>query len=790
MRYPFILLILLLLHVINLNAQITNSMPAGSQTLRGVVTDKGSRIPLPYVNLKLISGPDVIEFSADEQGRFRIHVPTGRYNLELSLIGYEQLIVNELLITSGKETTLSLEMEHRSTDLNEVVVQGSINRSPLNQMAMVSGRSFSPEETNRYAGAAFDPARMAQSFAGVIAAGDNNEIIVRGNSPKSLQWRLEGIEIINPNHFANEGSSGGSISMLNTTVLSTSDFYTGGLPAEYGNALSGAFDLKFRRGNTEKREYAFSVGILGVGATFEGPFKKGSDASYLLSYRYSSLSLLEKAGLAIASDGVPKYQDLSFNMVFPTSRAGTFSLFGIGGTGDINDIAGRDNTDWEERFDGRDAYLGYDAASVGLKHFYIAGSKLYFNNIISYSASRNTYQVDSLTTTYTPVLIDESRNNNYALRYAGSLNYSLNSSNIIRAGINTSFLSYDIFTQSYNTENQGLMELIKHKGSTSSFDGFIQYQARISSRFTLNSGIHANYFRLSDSWSIEPRFGFNWEPGAGQMLSFGAGVYSRLEPLPYYFAGDRTLPGSNSKDLATTKSAQASLSYENLLLGGVKLKTEVYYQHLYDVPVSSDPSIHFSLLDVSDNSGIYSSSYRRLVNEGTGQNYGLEVSAEKPLSKGYYFMFSSSLFDSGFKALDKRKFNTSFNTRYVGNLLAGKEWKAGRQRDNLFGLNVKLIYVGGRRYSPVLIDESVRLDEEVIDQDKINTLISDPYTRIDFSSSYRINAKRTGHLILLEIQNILNRENIMGMHYNPSKRIVEPRKWTGIIPSLNYRIEF
>jgi hypothetical protein len=303
-------------------------------------------------------------------------------------------------------------MEYQSNDLDEVIVIGGADRKPLNQMAMTSGRSFSPEETNRYAGAAFDPARMAQSFAGVVAAGDNNEIIVRGNSPKSLQWRLEGIEIVNPNHFGNEGSSGGGISMLNTTVLSTSDFYTGALPAEYGNALSGAFDLKFRKGNTEKKEFALTAGILGVGATLEGPFSKGSNASYLISYRYSSLSLLEKAGLSVASDGVPKYQDLSFNFVMPTARAGTFSLFGIGGLSNIDDKAERDYTTWKERFESRDAKFGYDAGSIGLKHLFIAGKKVYFNNVISFSASRSSFTVDSLTNSYQAILRDKSLNDN------------------------------------------------------------------------------------------------------------------------------------------------------------------------------------------------------------------------------------------------------------------------------------------------------------------------------------------------------------------------------------------
>ncbi|WP_316811536.1 TonB-dependent receptor [Pedobacter heparinus] len=793
----FLLIACFSLQYLNLKAQHKDSLnrnkPQFSQTIKGTLTDKGSKLPLAGVTVKLLSNSSVKPVSTDAEGVFKLTgVPLGRQVLQASLTGYGTVTLSEVLVTSGKEPVFNLEMEAQANNLNEVVVNANSGKKPLNQMALTSGRSFSPEETNRYAGAFFDPARMAQSFAGVVAGGDDNEIIVRGNSPKSLQWRLEGIEIINPNHFGSEGASGGAVSMINTTVLSTSDFYTGGLAAEYSNALSGVFDLKFRKGNTDKREYAFNIGILGAGATLEGPFKKGGNASYLISYRYSSLSLLEKAGVKVSDEGVPKYQDLSFNLVFPTKKAGTFSLFGIGGLSKLSRDADRDYTKWEERMDGQDLRFGYNAGSAGLKHLYIASSKLYFNNVVSVSANRSSNQVDTLTSDYLASRTHQNLYSNTAIRYAGTMNYTINPANVIRAGVNASFLSYNLYGRQYQTELKALKELINQKGSTSSYDAFVQHKTELNSSLTLNTGIHANYFSLSKSWTIEPRLGLNLELPADQQLSFGAGLYSRLEPLSYYFAKGNAPTGqpgtSLSNKLEPTKSAQAVVGYEKLFGGSMKFKTEVYYQHLYDVPVAVDPAVNFSLLNVSDNSAIASSAYRALVNKGTGKNYGIELSLEKSLSRGYYFMVTSSFFDSKFQALSKQEFNTAFNTRYVGNLLLGKEWKAGR--NNIFGLNGKLIYAGGRRYTPVLVAESMRLDEEVIDQNKINTLTADPYMRVDFSASYRINGKKASHMILMDIQNLLNRENTVGMHYNPSKRIIEASKWSGIIPTLNYRIEF
>ncbi len=768
-------------------AQIKDST-AFTQTIKGIITDRATGLGMPGVTIKVTSINPIKTTLTDANGAFKISgVNVGRHVLEASYIGYQTVSLSEVLVVTGKEAEANIDLELQKKQLNEVVVNATSGRRPINTMATTSSRSFSPEETNRYAGGFFDPARMAQSFAGVVAGGDNNEIVVRGNSPKSLQWRLEGIEIINPNHFSNEGAAGGNISMLNSSILGTSDFYTGALPAEYNNATSGVFDLKFRKGNTSKREYSFSLGILGAGATLEGPFKKGGSASYLISYRYSSLGLLQQAGLLGESSVVPKYQDLSFNFVFPTKGAGTFSLFGIGGISNIDSKAKRDIKEWDERDDASDFNVKYGAGSVGLKHVFTASPKLFFSNIVSYNTDRSHGSVDTLTQAFAPTLTQKSKYQNSAIRYAGTMNLLTGSSNHIRAGVNAGLLTYDLYALQYKKENQQLQQLLNQKGNAQTFDAYVENKHDFDNGLTLNTGVHANYFNLSKSWSIESRAGLSYKLPANQQLSLAAGTYSRLESLSYYFAGNGT---GNSSQLAPTKSAQIVAGYEKLFNSKLKFKTEVYYQHLYDVPVSIDPANNFSLLNVLDNTNIGSSNFTQLVNKGTGKNYGIELSLEKSLSKGYYFIVTTSLFDSKFKALSGKEFNTAFNSRFAGNLVIGKEWAVSRDKKNLLGLNAKVIYAGGRKYSPINLAESLRLDEQVIDQSQVNTLTADDYIRVDYSASYRINGKKASHHILLDIQNVLNKENNIGLFYNPSKKIIEKQKWLGIIPALTYRIEF
>ena len=331
-----------------------------TQILRGKVLDKDSGLPLIGATIMVNGSSPLIGTATNANGEFQFQpMRVGRYSITVQSIGYEPRIVSDVLLKAGKETDLTIYLSESVVQLDEVTISAKKHKGEsLNKMALISARSFSVQETNRYAGSFDDPARMASSFAGVMGSPDgNNDIIVRGNSPRGMLWRMEGIEIPNPNHFAEEGASGGAISALNSKMLDNSDFYTGAFPAEYGNAYSGVFDLRLRNGNKHKREYSFMVGILGTDFTAEGPFKKGGNASYLINYRYSSLAMLNAVGIKVAGDAVPKFQNSSFKINVPTKKAGTFNLFGLGGLSGISE----DMSDYKNEFN-------TDMAVVGLSN--------------------------------------------------------------------------------------------------------------------------------------------------------------------------------------------------------------------------------------------------------------------------------------------------------------------------------------------------------------------------------------------------------------------------------------
>jgi len=227
-----------------------------SQQFRGTVTDQVLQQPLAGATVTINPlGRSVI---TDISGVFRFNnIPVGTYRINVSFTGFKEGVAENITVNSGKETVINVSLETMIHTESAVIVKaGSKKNKPLNDMSAVSARAFTVEETQKYAAAVNDPLRMATGFAGVFAADDgNNSVVIRGNSPTGLLWRMEGMDIPNPNHFSTPGNSGGGISILSSQLLSNSDFITAAFAAEYGNALSGVFDLKLRKGNNEKREY-------------------------------------------------------------------------------------------------------------------------------------------------------------------------------------------------------------------------------------------------------------------------------------------------------------------------------------------------------------------------------------------------------------------------------------------------------------------------------------------------------------------------------------------------------
>lgn len=752
-----------------------------TQTLRGKVLDKDSGLPLIGATLMVNESDPLIGTATNADGEFQFQpMRVGRYNITVQSMGYEPKLVSDVLLKAGKETELSIYLSESIVQLDEVTVNAKKHKGEtLNKMALVSARSFSVQETNRYAGSFDDPARMASSFAGVMGSPDgNNDIIVRGNSPRGMLWRMEGIEIPNPNHFAEEGASGGAISALNSKMLDNSDFYTGAFPAEYGNAYSGVFDLRLRNGNKHKREYSFMVGVLGTDFTAEGPFKKGGNASYLVNYRYSSLAMLNAVGIKVAGDAVPKFQNSSFKVNIPTKKAGTINIFGLGGLSGISE----DMSDFKNEFN-------TDLAVLGISHTIPLDDKTILKTVFAYTGSRNIWEYrDSIAPDQYRFEGEEKiKYNNLSM--SAYLNRKINANHSLKTGVTFTKNYYNVLGRFWNEDEDYLETEVDRKGDTETFHAYLSWKYRVLQNLTFIAGAHYSQLFLNNNNSFEPRAALRWELNAKQSLSFGFGVHSKIESLSNYLAQTEDESGTvtyPNEDLGFSKAKHYVLGYDRIINKNLVLKVEAYYQDLYDVPVEDDPTSTFSALN--SNNGYTNI---KLVNEGTGKNYGVDFTLEKFFSKNYYFLTTASVFDSKYTAMDKKERNTMYNTNYLFSALGGKEWQIKNNGiESTLAVSAKAIFNGGNHYTPIDVEASKEYGYTKYNNELSYAYQRANFVRFDVKFQYRKNKKRTTRIWELDIQNVSNQANTIWQYWNDTDQKVENITQLGLLPILSYRIEF
>ncbi|EAY24435.1 TonB-dependent receptor [Microscilla marina] len=776
---------------------IQTAVWAQTQTIRGRVLDKQSKFPLVGATVAVLDTKPLLGAATDADGYFIIeNVPLGRHIVRVSYLGYKEQTRPNVVVNAGKQTILNLALEEAITSTDEIVITAEKDKTRTNnEMALLSARGFTIEETSRYAGSRNDPSRMAQNFAGVSGANDSrNDIIIRGNSPTGLLWRLEGVDIPNPSHFGALGTTGGPVSMLNYNTLSNSDFLTGAFPAEYGNGISGVFDLQMRTGNNAKREYMAQLGFNGLELGAEGPFSKKSKTTYLVNYRYSTLAVFDALGISFGTGtAIPNYQDLSFKVDVPTKNAGRFSVFGVGGFSNIDLLASKTEFDPNDLFSqsANDIRQKTSMGVVGLTHLYFFNKNTYSQLNLAVSRSTEGTTIDSIYRNPNTKVVEalvyrgtrDFRQVKYTLRE--QINKKLNARNNVNIGVILDWYQLTMVDSFLVDGGSRFRRLRDFNGGSGLLRGYAQWQHRFNDQFTLNAGVHYQQFLLNNTYAIEPRLGLKYSFTPTQSVSIGAGLHSQLQPLQVYFRQEDGTGIRTNRDLEFTKSRHLVLAYDNSLTPNLRLKVEGYYQQLVDVPVDADYP-HFSLANAGAGFGI--PTLDNMTNGGTGRNYGVELTLEKFYSKGYYFLFTGSLFESKYKGYDGIERNTAFNGNFVTNGLLGKEWRVGKR--NTLAIDLKVTYAGGRRFIPIDLEASRQQNDEVLLYDQAYEQKLDDYFRFDFKIGFKMNGKRITQEWFIDIQNVTNQQNVFTRSYNTTANDIQTTYQLGLFPLVQWRLLF
>ncbi len=804
-----ILMLLLLINAAQAFTQIT-------QTVRGSVIDKDDQQPLIGVSVAVFQNNTLLKgIQTDERGNFRLEeIPVGRVTIALSYMGYKKVLLPNTIVNAGKETVLTIEMENSIEALKEVEISAVRKGETINEMAMISARGFSVEETERYAGSRGDPARMASNFAGVSGSDDSrNDIVIRGNSPFGLQYRVENVHIPNPNHFNIPGSVGGSVAILNNRMLSNSDFYTGAFPAEFGNAMAGVFDIRMKKGNNERNEFTGEFGLLGANVFSEGPFSKKSKASYIVNYRYATLELLNLMGLDVGTSAIPRYTDLQFKVNAPTKNGGNVSAFGIGGYSTINLLTSKQREVNDERdiyaSGGRDEYFQAGMGVAGVNYTRPVAKNAYatitfavsteWNRVnhnrvvrsIDSSGAKPLWNVDTIY----PKLFYQFITNKLTGGFLRQ--YKISNRHIVRFGLMTEAWNF-VFRDSNFSEFRNEWYV---RANTSRWDlmfqPYAQWKWNISPKLTFNAGLHGQLFTLNKrSWSIEPRMALKYQFKQNQSFSIGTGLHSQMLPAYSYFITRDEIAntGAYNTDLGFIRSFHSVIGYDVFFLKDIRIKIEAYYQHLFDIPVDTFASSYNVL---NEGSGFSRFFPLKLTNKGIGRNFGLEFTLEKFFTNNWFLMFTGSVYDARYRGSDGKWYNSDFNGLYNTNLLGTKEFvwngrnkKKDIKRINTFGIGGKITFAGGRRFTPYdTILSPISEDPEVINDER-NKRSFRPYFRFDVRISYKCNARNITHEVGIDLVNVTFQKNLLRLDYVPATNGTQEVYQLGFLPLFFYRIDF
>lgn len=785
----------LLLSSILLLGTLSTTAQELTQTIRGRVVDAQSKFPLTGANIILQDTDPIRGTTSDANGYYRLeNVKVGRQNLQASYLGYKTAQLSNLILTSSRELVLEIELQEQVITGKEIKIlaEKAEDGRVKNELSLVSARTFSVEETQRYAGSFGDPARLASAFAGVISVNDQrNDIIVRGNSPLGILWRMEGVDIPSPNHFSGAGSSGGAISILNTNLLNNADFLSGAFAPEYGNATAGVFDMSMRKGNNEKHEFLGQIGFNGFEFNAEGPISREKGSSYIASYRYSTLGVFDAMGISFVEGGIPIFQDAAFKLHFPLKK-GSLSVFAIGGISDIHFKGSTDSVERRENLENeQDLKNGSDMGLIGVQHNHYFTEKTSLRNTLATNVGRFRTTVDSIDLSNNRYPRFSSAITEGRLQWHSQLNHKINSRHSIRSGVlvTSMWLNNEVKVRDDSVLNS-LRSFITFEGQSALFQAYSQYVFRVNTRITTTAGFHFSWLALNNTMAIEPRFSLNYDIDEKQAIQAGYGRHSRVLPLNIYlietpFNGQQL---RTNKELELSKSDHFVLGYSRSFSQKLRLKAEVYYQYLSDIPVETRPSA-VSVANFGANFGDVTAP-DSLISSGTGTNYGLELTIEKTFSNNYYFLATASLFDSRYKGSDGIERNALFNSNFAGNMLGGREWPVGKTRQNVITFSGRVTWTGGRRFVPIDLVASQASSVETYNWDQAFANRYPDFFRMDLRLGFKRNKKRFTDEWAIDIQNVSNRQNFFAEQFNANTGQIQTFYQVGLFPVALYRITF
>ncbi|MDR2652017.1 MAG: carboxypeptidase-like regulatory domain-containing protein [Prevotellaceae bacterium] len=757
-----------------------------AQFINGYVTDADTKQPLKGV---IISVSELnINAESDSIGFWSLKIPAGTYSVRFQLLGYETVLVSDVFVVTGKQRYLSVNMKESLTLLEEIIITPDTR-----SYNTISRLQINPAELSHIPGHANDPVRMLTAMPGINnTADERNDLVVRGNSAIGTLWRIEGIEVFNPNHYAFSGVNGGAVSLLNKDILGVSSFYTGAFPAEFGNVFSGVFDANFREGNTNKYEFSADINNMDLNVVAEGPIPlKKRKSSFVAGFRQSTIPVFDIINKKYREllGATPVFTDFSFKLVSRNKLGAKTVFWGMMGKS-ILDLPANTGSNLTPQ----NILAQTITASSGLSHQFFIGKQVNVKTVLGTSYLKTDNGMSS--SYYKYQIVDNSK----SLSMGITSDIKLNRKNILKEGINIRFMDLNLVTNI----SQYTFQIQKN---VHTLNAFTEWKHNFSQKLLLTSGVHYFMFSLNKHYRIEPRIlllyslkKYNFELALGE--------YSKQNPINLYLAravdnGQEFFPNQN---LDFIKSRQAVLSFSGKLFHKVNFRTELYYQQHYDVAIArstpySDNDLY--LFSSALNLAYYAEdiNLQNIVYDNTGKGYskGIEGMIYFDNIHDFSMNISGSLIESKYFCR-KGWYNTLFNNSFALKVFVGKKFNINNR--TVLRTDIATNWLGGRRYTPVDCDLSYANYYYYYDNDDISSPVPDysryfekrypDYFRLDFKTSLIINLKSVTHIFAVDIRNLTNHKNIysQSIYFENGQITSSTINQLQLIPIVSYKLLF
>jgi len=234
--------------------------------ISGRVIDAETGEPLPGVNI-VVQGT-VLGAATDLDGYYAIlNLPPSTYQINVSMIGYENMVFRNIVVKIDLTTTQDIEMRTAAIDMGEIIVVAErpivakdISASELN----IEGKTIESMPVT-------DVTQVIGFQAGV------KDLSIRGGSSQQTAFIVDGF-------ILNDERSNVPYTSVSLSTVQEVKVQTGGFNAEYGNIRSGVINIVTKEGLKNKYSGAISVSYRPAMSKHFGQSVYAEDSYFLRPY--------------------------------------------------------------------------------------------------------------------------------------------------------------------------------------------------------------------------------------------------------------------------------------------------------------------------------------------------------------------------------------------------------------------------------------------------------------------------------------------------------------------------